>query len=112
MPGEVVVLLHDLHGLVDAVLLAFDGQPRIVEMGAHAQRILEDTHIFIQRAKEGFDLSGNVNGTSHPIGRFPVTGTGWPMGFLLFVRGRFVNHLGRNSLHPNPAFRRGQVKRA
>ena len=69
MPGEVVVLLHDLHGLVDAVLLAFDGQPRVVEMGAHAQRILEDAHIFIQRAKERFDLSGNVNGTSHPIGR-------------------------------------------
>src|SRR5712664_1088192 len=70
MPGEVVVLLHDLHGLVDAVLLAFDGQPRVVEMRAHAQRIFEHAHILIQRAKERFDLPRNVNGTSHPIGRF------------------------------------------
>src|SRR5260370_683479 len=70
MPREVVVLLHNLHGLVDAVLLAFDHQPRVMQMRAHAQRILEHTHIFIQRAEEGFNLSGDVNGTSHPIGRF------------------------------------------
>src|ERR1700682_6077752 len=70
MPGEVVVLLHDLHGLVDAVLLAFDGQPRVMEVRAHAQRIFEHAHILIQRAKEGFDLPRNVYGTSHPIGRF------------------------------------------
>ena len=36
MPREVVVLLHNLHRLVDAVLLAFDRQPRVVEMRAHA----------------------------------------------------------------------------
>jgi len=31
------------------------------------------------------------------------------MGFLLVVRGRFVNHSGRNYLHPSAALRRGQV---
>jgi hypothetical protein len=40
-----------------------------MQMRAHAQRILKLAQIFIQRAKEGFNLSGNVNGTSHPIGR-------------------------------------------
>src|SRR5882672_9798351 len=39
-------------------------------MRAYAQRLLEQAHIFIQRAEEGFNLSGNVNGTSHPIRRF------------------------------------------
>src|SRR5882762_7218738 len=34
------------------------------------------------------------------------------MEFLLYVRGRFVNHSGRNSLHPNAALRRGQVTRS
>src|SRR5439155_24902490 len=51
------------------VLLTLNGQPRVVQMRAHAQRILEHAHIFIQRAKERFDLSGNVNGTPHPIGK-------------------------------------------
>jgi len=31
------------------------------------------------------------------------------MGFLLLLRGRFVSHSRRNSLHPNAALRRGQV---
>src|SRR6266850_3179280 len=39
-------------------------------MRAHSQRLLEQAHVFIQRAEEGFNLSGNVNGTSHPIRRF------------------------------------------
>ena len=112
MPGEVVVLLHDLHGLVDAVLLAFDGQPRVVQMRAHAQRIFEHAHILIQRAKEGFDLPRNVYGTSHPIGRFSCYRNRVADGYLLFVRGRFAIHSGRNSLHPNAALRRGQVKGA
>jgi len=70
VPGDVVVFLDDLDGLIDAVLLAFDGQPRVVQMRAHVEGVLEQAHIFIQCAEEGFDLSGNVNGTSHPIGRF------------------------------------------
>ena len=112
MPGEMVVLLHNLHGLVDTVLLALNGQPRVVQMRAHAQRILEHAHIFIQRAKKRFDLSGNVNGTPHPIGKFSCYRNRVADGYLLFVRGRFAIHSGRNSLHPNAALRRGQVKGA
>src|SRR5438552_1366933 len=69
VPRQVVVLLTDFHRLVDTVLLAFDGQPRVVQVRAHAQRVFEQAHVFIERAKEGFNLSGDVNGTSHPIGR-------------------------------------------
>jgi hypothetical protein len=56
--------------LVDAVLLAFNGQARIVQMRAHLQRVLQQTHVLIESAEERFDLSGNVNGTSHPSGGF------------------------------------------
>jgi len=69
MPGEVVVLLHDLHGLVDAVCspsMSAACRWRWVRTRSDISR----TRTFHQRAKERFDLSGNVNGTSHPIGRF------------------------------------------
>jgi hypothetical protein len=68
MPCQVVVFLDDFHGLVDTFLLAFNGQPRVVQVRAHLQRILEQTHVLIERAEKRFDLAGNVNGTSHPSG--------------------------------------------
>jgi len=69
MPRQVVILLDDFHRLVDALLLTLDGQPRVVQMCAHAQRILQQTHILVERAEERFDFSGYVYGTSHPSGR-------------------------------------------
>src|SRR2546429_1544976 len=54
------------------ILLTFNGQPRVVQMRAHMQRVFKQAHVFIERAKEGFNLSGNVNGTSHPIDRKSV----------------------------------------
>jgi hypothetical protein len=33
------------------------------------QRILQQTHILVERAEERFNFSGYVNGTSHPSGR-------------------------------------------
>src|SRR5271168_3877731 len=65
-----VVLLYDLHGLIDAVLLAFDRQARVVQMRAHAQHFLKQADVFIQCAEKRFNLSGNVYGASHPVGGF------------------------------------------
>jgi hypothetical protein len=65
---DVVVFLDDLHRMIDAVLLAFNAQPVVVEVRANVQGVFEQTHVFIQRAKEGFNLSGDVNGTSHSDG--------------------------------------------
>src|SRR5205809_3088710 len=62
--------IDDGHRTVHVNLLTFNGQPRVVQMRAHMQRVFKQAHVFIERAKEGFNLSGNVNGTSHPIGRF------------------------------------------
>jgi hypothetical protein len=39
-------------------------------MRADLQCILEQAHVFIEGPEERFNLSGNVNGTSHPIGGF------------------------------------------
>src|SRR5205814_6824318 len=69
VPRQVVVLLHDFHRLLDTVLLAFDGQPRVVQVRAHAQRVFEQAHVFIESAKEGFNLSDVVNGTPRTIRR-------------------------------------------
>ena len=68
MARQMVVFLNDLDCLIDAFLFAFYGQPCVVQVRAHAQSILEQAHVFIERAKKGFDLSGNVYGTSHPSG--------------------------------------------
>ena len=84
---EVVVFLDDLHGLIDAFLLAFDGQARVVQMRAHVQRVLEQAHVLIERAEEGFNLSGNVNGTSHPSGGFACYRNGLADGEFLLVPG-------------------------
>src|ERR1700675_1543100 len=65
-----VVLFDDLHGLVDVVLVAFDGQAGVMQVGAHVQHVLKQTHVVIERSKKRFNLSGYVYGTSHPIGRF------------------------------------------
>jgi len=69
MPRQVVVLLDDFHGLIDALLFAFNGQTGIVQVRAHVQRLLQQAHILVERAEEGFNFSGYVNGTSHPSGR-------------------------------------------
>ena len=66
---QMVVLFDDFHRLIHVLLLTLDGESRVVQVRAHPQRILEQAHIFIQRAKKGFNFSGNVNGTSHPSGR-------------------------------------------
>src|SRR5207249_7132331 len=67
-PRRVVVLLHDLHGVLHGVMLAFNRQLGIAQVRAHVQHVLQQTHVLVQRAKEGFNLSGNVYGTSHPCG--------------------------------------------
>ncbi len=85
MTRQVVVFFDDLHGLIDAILLAFDHQPRVVQMRAHVQGILEKANILIERAEEGFNLSGNVNGTSHPSGGFSYRHGLADGGFLLAV---------------------------
>jgi hypothetical protein len=54
--------------MIDAVLLAFNAQSVVVEVRANVQGVFQQTHIFIQRAKEGFNLAGDVNGTSHSDG--------------------------------------------
>ncbi len=46
-----VVFFDYFDGLIDAVLLAFNGQSGVVQMRAHLQHILEQPHIFIQCAK-------------------------------------------------------------
>lgn len=66
---QMVVFLYDLYGLIDALLLAFDRQPRVVQVRAHVQGIFQQAHILIERAEERFNFSGYVNGTSHPSGR-------------------------------------------
>ena len=66
--GEVVIFLDDFHGVIDVVLIAFDAQPAVVQMGADVQRVFEQAHVFVQRAEEGFNLSGDVNSTSHSDG--------------------------------------------
>ena len=89
VPRQMVVFLYDFHRLVDAVLLAFNGQPRVVQMRAHLQRIFEQAHVLVESAKERFDLTGNVNGTSHPIGGLCFYGNRVADGgFLLLSIGR------------------------
>ncbi len=65
---EVVVLLDDFHGVIDVVLIAFDGQAIVVEVRADVERVFKQAHIFIERAEKRFNLSGNVDGTSHSVG--------------------------------------------
>ena len=65
---EVVVLFDDFHGVVDVVLVAFDGEAVVVEVRADVERVFEQAHIFIERAEKRFNLSGNVDGTSHSVG--------------------------------------------
>ena len=69
MPRQVVVFLHDFHGMIHALLLAFNRQPRVVQVRPHVQRVLQQTHVLIERAEERFNFSGYVYGTSHPSGR-------------------------------------------
>jgi hypothetical protein len=68
VPREVVVLLDDFHGVIDIVLVAFNGEAIVVEVSADVKRVLEKAHIFIERAEKRFNLSGNVDGTSHSVG--------------------------------------------
>src|SRR2546428_11574977 len=107
-----VVLLNDFRRLIHAVLLAFDDQASVVKMCAHLQRILEQAHVFIQRAEEGFNLSGNVNGTSHPIGRSSCYGSRLADGIPPRYAWPLRSPLRGNSLHPSAALRCGQVSLA
>src|SRR5208337_950279 len=70
VPRQVVVLLGDAYRLVHAFLLAFDGQPRVVQMRAHVQKNLQRADILVQSAKEGFNFSGDVYSALHPLGGF------------------------------------------
>ena len=66
--GEMVVLLDDFHGVIDIVLVTFDGEAVVVEVRADVEGVFEQTHIFIERAEKRFNLSGDVDGTSHSVG--------------------------------------------
>jgi hypothetical protein len=81
---DVVVLFHDFHGVVDVILVAFDAQAIVVEVGTDVERVFEQAHIFIQGAEEGFNLSGNVNGTPHSEGKLACGGSDVGDGEVLF----------------------------
>src|SRR6266851_3280361 len=88
MTRQVIVFLDDLDGLIDSVLLAFNGETGVVQMGPHAQSVFEQTHVLVERAKEGFDLSGDMNGTSHPSGGLACYRNGLADGEFLLVEAR------------------------
>jgi len=87
MPGEWLYSLHRSSRLVDAAPARLRWSAACREMGAHAQRILETRTFSFPACQRKVRLSGNVNGTSHPLEGFllpePVA-DGIPS---LFVRG-------------------------
>src|ERR1700676_135494 len=99
MPRQMVVLLDDFDRLIYAVLLPFNSQAGVVQVRAHLQRVLEKTHVLIERAEERVYLSGNVNSTSHPSGGLCVyrnrVADG---GFLLLSFGRISAFTFRGQL--------------
>src|ERR1700681_1393609 len=74
MTREVVVLFDDFHSLIHVVLVTFNRQSGVVQVRADVQHLFQQTHVVVERAEKRFNLSGNVNGTSHPIGRFSSYG--------------------------------------
>src|SRR5579885_696238 len=50
-PRRVVIFFDDFYGLFHGMVIALDGQARVAEMRADMKQILEETHVFIQRAK-------------------------------------------------------------
>jgi hypothetical protein len=69
MASEVIVFLDDTYSLINGILLAFDGQTRIVQVSAELQAIFQQTHVFVKGTEERFQLSGDVYGALHPVGR-------------------------------------------
>jgi hypothetical protein len=66
VPRQVVVLFHDAHRLVHAVLFAFDRQTRVMQMRAHTQGVFQRPNIFVKGSEEGFYFSGDMYRASHP----------------------------------------------
>src|SRR5579859_541803 len=70
----VIVFFDDFYGAVDGVVRAFDGELRVLQMSAHAERIFEQAHVFVEGAKEGFDFSGDGDAAFHQAGRWSRCG--------------------------------------
>ena len=70
MASEVVVLLHDAHGLIDVFLVSFNGQASVLQTSAYVQSVFEKANVLVQCAEEGFNFSRNVNRALHALGRF------------------------------------------
>src|SRR5690349_8124609 len=64
----VIIFLDDFNGPVDGLVRAFDGQLDVLEVRADAERVLEQTDVFVERAKEGFDFSGDGDAAFHQAG--------------------------------------------
>src|SRR5262249_53623769 len=64
----VVVLFDDFDGPVDGLVGPFDGEFGVVQMRANVERVLEQADVFIERAKERFDFSGNGDAAFHQAG--------------------------------------------
>src|ERR1700730_19090614 len=91
MARDVVVFFDNLYRVVYVVLIAFDAQAAFVQVRTDMQRVLEQAHVFIQRAEKRFNLSGNVNSTSHSGGGASCGGNG-------LADGRFLSRETSNSL--------------
>jgi hypothetical protein len=74
------------------------------------QGVFQHSNIFVKSSEEGFDLSGDVYGASHPLGRLCGTNRmadGSPPNNLRLAT---AGH-GRNSFQPSLPVANGQVRR-
>ena len=65
---SVVVLFDDFHGAIYGVMRAFDCELGVVQVRADVERVLEQADVFVERAKERFDFSGNCDAAFHQAG--------------------------------------------
>src|SRR5215475_1528207 len=64
----VIVLFDDFDGAVNGFMRAFDGELGVVKVRADVERALEQAEVFVKRAKEGFNFSGNGDAAFHQAG--------------------------------------------